>query len=169
MANKHDKIKKPKTKSKTNLPPIFGSHAAWIIGLLFIALVTVTTLGVIGINNLQSEVRTDFDNARLEVFDDIAKEFIRNTYVRQDKTVQEMTGYGVSDEDGVFYITFNYYTYNDDGTVSHTVHPAIIYFWEDAERGTFSHAFSYPDDPSYHPEGVYVEKKGELNQVLQQD
>ncbi len=162
---------KPKT-AKVKSPAssfINNSHAPWIIGLLFIALIVVTTLGAISIKKLESEARTDLDIARLAVFDDIAAEFIRNQDIRSDKTVQEMTGYGISDEDGVFYITFNYYTFNDDDSVNLVAHPAIIYFWKDAERGTYSHAFSYPDDPSYHPDGIYVEKKGELTQVLQQD
>ena len=167
MPSKKSKTKQPKLASKT--PPICGSHAALIIGLLFVALVIVTTLGIVSVKKLESEARTDLDIARLAVFDDIAKEFIMNQDIRQDKTLQDMTGYGISDEDGVFYITFNYYTYNDDGTVNPTAHPAIIYFWEDAARGTYSHAYSYPDDPSYHPEGIYVEKKGEIVQILQQD
>ena len=159
---------KPKT-AKVKSPAssfIKNSHAPWIIGLLFIALIVVTTLGAISIKKLESEARTDLDIARLAVFDDIAAEFIRNQDIRSEKTFQDMTGYGISDEDGAFYITFNYYLAGDD-TLS--AHPAIIYFWKDAERGTYSHAFSYPDDPSYHPDGIYVEKKGELNQVLQQD
>ena len=74
-------------------------------------------------------------------------------------TTKTMTGYGVSDEDGVFYITFDFTPYTvenynrvPDGETRH----AIIYFWKDNERGTYSHAFSYHDDASYHPDGAYV-------------
>lgn len=156
MPSKKSKTKQPKLASKT--PPICGSHAALIIGLLFVALVIVTTLGIVSVKKLENEARTDLDIARLAVFDDMAAEFIKAQEIRSDETVQEMTGYGISDEDDVFYITFNYYTFNDDGSVDPVAHPAIIYFWKDAERGTYSHAFSYPDSPTYHPAGIYVEK-----------
>lgn len=169
MANKKPKQKISAKPQDTKEPSVFKMHSFWIVTLLFVALVVVTTLGVVSIKKLESEARTDLDIARLAVFDDMAAEFINAQKIRSDKTVQEMTGYGISDEDGVFYITFNYYTFNDDGSVNPVAHPTIIYFWKDAERGTYSHAFSYPDDPSYHPDGIYVEKKGELTQVLQQD
>ena len=149
---------KTKTKSTAKSNTVDASRATWLIGLLLVSLVIVTVLGVVSVKKLESEVCTDLDIARLAVFDDMAAEFIRDQEIRQDKTIQEMTGYGVSDEDGVFYITFNYYTFNDDGSVNSTAHPAIIYFWKDAERGTYSHAFSYPDSPTYHPAGIYVEK-----------
>ena len=152
------KTAKSKTKTTVKSNPIDASRAAWLIGLLLISLVIVTVLGVVSVKKLESETRTDLDIARLAVFDDIATKFIEAQEIRSDITAQEMTGYGISDEDDVFYITFNYYTLNDDGSVDPVAHPAIIYFWKDAERGTYSHAFSYPDDPSYHPDGLYIEK-----------
>ena len=157
------KSTKSKTKSTAKANTIDPSRATWLIGLLLVSLVIVTVLGVVSVKKLESEARTDLDIARLAVFDDMATEFIRNQEIRQDKTVQEMTGYGISDEDGVFYITFNYYTVNDDGTVDSAAHPAIVYFWKDQERGTYSHAYSYhQDNPSYRPAGIYVEKKAAL-------
>lgn len=159
MANKKSKQKTATKSQATKEPSVFKMHSFWIVTLLFAALAIVTVLGVITIKKLESERRTDMDIARLEVFDDVAADFVRNLEVRDSvQTFQEMTGYGISDEDGVFYITFNYYISNDDGSVNPTAHPAIIYFWKDAERGTYSHAFSYPDDPSYHPDGLYIEK-----------
>ena len=130
-----------------------------MVTLLLIALVIVTTLGVVSIKKLESERPTDIDIAKLAVFDDIATRFIESQQIRSEDTVQEMTGYGISDEDGVFYITFNYYTFDEDYTVNQTAHPAIIYFWKDEARNTYSHAFSYPEDPTYHPAGIYIEKK----------
>ena len=156
MANK----KLPKKKTKNHKAAIHSSfHSPWIIGLLLITLIIVTILGTIGINNLEANTRTKLDIARLEVFDDIARSYISEYGIREpEQTHQEMTGYGISNEDGVFYITFNYYLIKDDHTVDTTAHPAILYFWKDEERNTFSHAFSYPDDPAYHPDGIYVKK-----------
>ena len=112
-----------------------------------------------GFKTLESN---NLDTAKLTVFDHIAKQYINDMEftVADQPTIKQATGYGVSDEDGVFYITFDFAPYSvednnrvTDGDLRH----AIIYFWEDAERGTYSHAFSYHDDASYHPDGTYVE------------
>ena len=160
MAKK--KTSKPKAKTSKIVTAHSSLHSPWIIGLLLITLLIVTVLGTIGVKNLQANSRTKLDVARLEVFDDIAKTFIENQEIRADQeTTQKVTGYGVSNEDGVFYITFNFYVFGEsDGEP--IAHPAIVYFWKDEERGTYSHAFSYHDDnPSYHPEGIYVDLTNE--------
>lgn len=152
------KKKASKIKTTKNAVKHISSHSTWIIGLLLVTLLIVTVLGTIGVKHLQANSRTKLDVARLEVFDDVAKTFIESQEIRADQdTVQEVTGYGISNEDGVFYITFNYYVFSESGEEP-VAHPAIVYFWKDEERGTYSHAFSYHDDsPSYHPEGIYVD------------
>jgi hypothetical protein len=82
-----------------------------------------------------------------------------STEINSEKpSVKEITGYGISDEDGVFYVTFDYTAYNvedPNNPVADEPKHAIMYFWKDEERGTYSHAFSYHDD-DYHPGGTYV-------------
>ncbi len=161
MAKKNTKPKSKKTtsvsKGSQGIRPSIG-----VIFVLIIALIVAITISVCTIQNLKS-INSGITGSKLEVFDHIADSYIEN----MDFTVGEdnqpatktMTGYGVSDEDGVFYITFDFTPYTvenynrvPDGNPRH----AIIYFWKDAERGTYSHAYSYHDDASYHPDGVYV-------------
>lgn len=158
MAKKAQKTKSKKTASNTASQGIRPSIG--VILVLIIALIVTITISACTVQNLKY-LKSDIASSQLEVFDHLADSYIREMeYTADDKpTIRTMTGYGVSDEDGVFYITFDFTPYTIE---NHNIVPegnprhAIMYFWEDAERGTYSHAFSYHDDASYHPEGVYV-------------
>ena len=158
-----------KTKSKTTkrtsanstqngVRPSFG-----IIVTLAIALVIAITVSVVSINQLK-RFNNELSSEKLELFDHLATSYITDMeYTANEKpTMKQMTGYGVSNEDGVFYITFDFVPYDvvdnnrvPDGEVRH----GIMYFWEDKDHNTYSHAFSYHDDASYHPDGTYVTMK----------
>lgn len=132
--------------------------STWTVAVLALALLVVCGISAYGISRFTPQGK--LDAAKLAVFDNLIKDHIRDQKINDDKsTVNEATGYGISDEDGVFYVTFDYVEYDSDesqmpqfGDLKH----GIMYFWKDAERGTYSHAFSYHDD-YYHPEGVYTE------------
>ncbi|MBR2709424.1 hypothetical protein IKE98_03820 [Candidatus Saccharibacteria bacterium] len=158
---------KPKTKTKTKKGKKAyesqGVNASYcVVFLLIIALIVAITVSVVTTQTLKS-LGGIVGVSKIEVFDHIADNYIESMdfTVGEDNqpTTKNMTGYGVSDEDGVFYITFDFTPYTvesnnrvPDGETRH----AIIYFWKDEERGTYSHAFSYHDDASYHPDGAYV-------------
>ena len=160
MAKKSSKLKTKKTtinKGSQGIRPSVG-----VILVLVIALVITIVISVCTIQNLKSTNST-IASSKLEVFDHLADSYIYDMeYTAEEDnrpTIKTMTGYGVSDEDGVFYITFDFtpYTVEDhniipDGNPRH----AIVYFRKDAEHGTYSHTYSYHDDASYHPEGAYV-------------
>lgn len=166
------KSNKTTTKAKTKLhtkKATTASHgirpSVGIIFTLFVALIIAITFAMVSFNQLKSS-DTALARAKLAVFDDLAREYIRENDVTPDNGVSEfyqMTGYGISDEDDTFYITFDFAdpanmttSYDEAGNliVDNAKH-GIMYFWEDKDHGTYSHAYSYHDD-DYHPAGTYV-------------
>ena len=149
------KAKTTKTKKETS---IFKRPTTWAIAALVFALVFVSGLSL---HALKSKVASNrLEAAELEVFSHLAESYIREMeYEYQEQpTMQQITGYGVSDEDGVLYITFDYapYTVEDNNRIPGEVQHGIMYFWKDAEHNTYGHAFSHHDDASYHPAGTYI-------------
>ena len=157
---------KTKPQNKKNITVSQGIRpSVVIIFTLFIALVITIVFAVVSFEQIKSN-DTALVRAKLAVFDDLAREYIRENDVTPDNGVSEfyqMTGYGISDEDGAFYITFDFAdpatmtaAYDEAGNliVDNAKH-GIMYFWEDKDRGTYSHAYSYHDD-DYHPAGTYV-------------
>ena len=152
---------KTKPKKASSSPTSHGVRpSVGIIFTLIIALLVTITISVVTVSNLRA-ANTELNQAKLAVFDHLAENYIRDMeYTANDKpTLKQITGYGISDEDGVLYFTFDFVPYDvvdynrvPDGDMRH----GIIYFWEDKERNTYSHAFSYHDDASYHPAGTYV-------------
>jgi len=144
--------------------PIFNRPSTWIIAGLSLALLVVCGFSIYKFKSLEQEDK--LESAKLATFEHLAASYITDMEFSMDDTennpvIKKATGYGVSDEDGALYITFDYAPYPKDSSnltyedldMSH----AIIYFWHDAEHNTYSHAFGYYDDASYHPEGTYVE------------
>ena len=163
-----------KKTTKTKAKQSKGSQLSVPIGVIItlsVALVVSIAFAVCAIAQLKSP-SNDLARAKLEVFDHLISEYMRNVEISSSKkSINEVTGYGVSDEDGVFYTTFDFATYDLDENnmpVFDDVEHGIIYFWKDAEHGTYSHAFSYHDD-YYHPGGVYTEiGEHQLRNQLQQ-
>jgi len=162
MVKKKSTAKTKKTNSKTAKydPKYVLCHpSTWIAAILALALLVTYGVSMYGFDHIQP--KTSFESSQLAVFDELATSFIRDMDISDAKQYKQITGYGVSDEDGVFYITFDFadlptngqtITSMDDLDFKH----GIIYFWPDEERGTYSHAFSYHDDASYRPGGTYV-------------
>ena len=153
---------KKKLKSKAKSKQSNGGQPNVSVGIIItltIALIVTISLAVCAVAQIKS-YNNELSIAKFKTFDHLISEYMRDVKINDSKeTLNEVTGYGVSNEDGVFYATFDYVTYDLDedhmpqfGDLKH----GIIYFWEDAENNTYSHAFSYHDD-YYHPGGVYVE------------
>lgn len=155
--------KKSPKKVKYDPKPILCHPSTWIAAVLALALLVVYGVSMYGFKNVIP--KTELDVAKLNIFDNLIEENIRNQTINSDKpSVNEMTGYGISDEDGNFYVTFDYTTYeNDENHVPKfdELKHGIMYFVKDTERNTYAHAFSYHDD-YYHPGGTYVELKDHL-------
>ena len=158
---------KPKTKTKStnqtkkancyNSKHVLCRPSTWIAAILALALLVIYGVSMYGLKHV--DTKSDLDVAKLELFDELIQESLNTVKVNNEKpSVNNVTGYGISDEDGVFYVTFDYTTYNvedPNNPVADEPKHAIMYFWKDEERGTYSHAFSYHDD-NYHPGGTYV-------------
>ncbi len=131
---------------------------AWITVILSLALIVLLVFSIVKIKSLEST--STLESAEVEVFEHLAGRYIDEMeFTVADKpTIKHMTGYGVSDEDGVLYITFDFATYEAENynRIPNETRHGILYFQKDTERGTYGHAFSYHDDASYHPDGVYV-------------
>ncbi len=150
--------KTTKNTEKYDARRVLCRPSTWIVAVLALALLVIYGVSMYGFTHITPQ--TSLDAARLAVFDHLISDYIDAEEINADKpTVNEATGYGISDEDGVFYVTFDYATYtpgeNQMPQFDDLKH-GIMYFWKDAKRGTYSHAFSYHDD-YYHPSGTYVE------------
>ena len=152
--------------------PILCHPSTWIAAVLGLALLVVSGLSVYALN--QSHIPSKLESSELNIFDHLAKMYIHDMEfeVNDQPTIKQATGYGVSDEDDVLYITFDFvpYTVEDNNRVPQgDMRHGIIYFKWDPNQNTYGHAFSYHDDASYHPEGTYVEFEDDfLNTILTQ-
>jgi hypothetical protein len=162
MPKKTIKPKKTKKSCVYDDPrSVFCRPSTWLVAVLALALFVIYGISMYGFKTLGK--RTSLETAELRTFGHIAKTYIKDMEfeVSDQPTIKEATGYGVSDEDGVLYITFDFAVYPTSGTSYSSLEDlnprhGIIYFQYDAERGTYGHAFSYHDDASYHPDGTYV-------------
>ena len=162
MPKQATKSSKTSKKCDTSVRSSLCHPSTWLIILLAIAFITV--IGISAYSMKMFDAKSDLDYARLAVFNDLAETYIMEHDITDNgiSEVYQMTGYGISDEDGAFYITFDFVdpadiSVSQDGneaTISN-IHHGIMYFWKDAERGTYSHAYSYHDD-DYRPAGTYV-------------
>ena len=121
-----------------------------IIITLSIVLVISIILNVVSVTQIKNN-ESNLVSDKVAIFNHLAESYIREMdFTTNDQPVYtQMTGYGVSDENGVFYITFDFATQPDE-----TPRHGILYFQWDEEHGSYGHAFSYHDD-NYHPGGVY--------------
>ena len=137
----------------------FNKTIAWIIALGILLVVSVAMNVVL----LMGCGRIGIENKKLQVFDDLAFNYIMEHDLTDNggSELYQMTGYGISDEDDVFYVTFKYADYSECESADCDVETqyGVMYFWPGDDGGTgYSHAYSYHSEP-YHPEGEYVERE----------
>lgn len=147
------------TKTKYDPRPVLCHPSTWLAAALLLALLVMYGVSMYGFKTLGQQ--TKLESAELATFSHIVKSYINDMEftVNDSPTIKQATGYGVSDEDGVLYATFDFvpYVVEDNNRVPQgDIRHGIIYFQWDPERSTYGHAFSYHDDASYHPEGTYV-------------
>ena len=95
---------------------------------------------------------TTIENAKLATFDTLAESFLANTnLLPNEDTATEIVGYGITDEDGTFYVKCDVYS----STLPGNHCSAIIYFCED--NGNYSYKCQILDDSNYHPSGEYYQ------------
>lgn len=153
MAKKSNRGKKASAKSGCFL----CNPSTWLIGLLALALLVVCGVSVYGFKSI--EQRNSIDARKIAVFDDMMQTYFYEAKLNAKSALEQknVTGYGISDEDGVFYVTFDMAMYDGESPANLIDKKyGIMYFWPDKERGDYSHAYSYHDDASYHPGGIYV-------------
>ncbi len=137
-----------KNRKKTTAPHSI-SPSIGIIITLTIALVVSIVINVISVTQLKAN-ESNLSSDKIAIFDHLAESYIREMEFTTEKPAYaQITGYGVSDENGVFYITFDFALPSSEAP-----RHGIIYFEWDDEHGSYGHAFSYHDD-DYHPGGIY--------------
>ena len=95
---------------------------------------------------------TNIDNAKLAVFDTLTENFLASSDLLPTKnTTTKIVGYGITDEDGTFYVKCDVYS----STLPGNHCSAIIYFCEN--NGDYSYKCQILDDPNYHPSGEYYQ------------
>ena len=159
MAKKTGKSKKT---TKYDPKAALFHPSTWLVVLLTAALIAVCSVSAYGFTHIKPKTELDF--AKLSVFDHLIESYTREMEFTTDydkPAITQATGYGVSDENGVFYVTVDFAPYPSEGETLSAVDDldfrhGIIYFQWDAERDTYGHAYSYHDDASYHPDGIYV-------------
>ena len=142
------RIRKKSSATPSSIRPSIG-----IIITLAVALIISIILNVVSVTQVKID-NSSFAAKKLEVFDDIVESYIRDmdVQVNGENPSKQITGYGVSDENDVFYITFDFVLDPMQGT-----HHGILYIEWDAEHGSFGHAYAYYEDESYHPDGTYYQ------------
>ena len=154
-----------KTTSKYNPKDILCHPSTWIAAVLLLALLVIYGISMYGLRH--STMLTKLDSAELATFSHLAKMYVEEMEFESNgqPTIKQATGYGVSDEDNVLYVTFDFapYVVEDNNRIPQgDLRHGIIYFQWDPERNTYGHAFGYYDDASYHPAGTYVKFEDNL-------
>ena len=135
---------------------------AWINVVLSVILLCGAGFSIWKILSLESQVPSNIEAAKLEIVDDVLESYFNEFDLVEGGSINQVTGYGISDEDGVFYVTFDFIRHDDfpddaketSDLSSVPIRHGIMYFWP-SEHGGFSHAYSYHDD-DYRPGGEYV-------------
>ena len=159
-------MKKTKVPSKNikAKKSVLRRPSTWIVSVLALALIVVSGLLCRSLNTTN-----EMDVARLEHFDHFANVYIDSLKINGERdTKNYITGYGISDEDGVFYVTFDYFYVDeveDRGVTKDDMKHAIIYLWPSNKKGYYSQAFGYYED-SYRPSGKYVKVDSVMYQYL---
>lgn len=135
--------KKP-TKKKVACEFNLDRFKNMVIVALVAVIIGITSAFVWNMTEMKSKMMTAEQQTYLTVFDELAKSFVQNLDISSHgKTVARMTDYGVSDEDGAFYIAFDFVVVDDGGEIVDEARSGKVYFWYDAERNNYSYAFSY--------------------------
>ena len=115
-----------------------------VIGILMAAIVCVTMAFATTVYFMRGRAITDEQATYLDVFPELARNVAENLNILDDKDeVVRMTGYGRAEEDGHFYIDFEYAEVVDGVTSCETKH-GRVYIVEDAERpGSWGYAYTY--------------------------
>lgn len=144
-----------KAAKKAEYKNVLCHPATWIVSACVLAFMIIVATLLYGVVRSDSSY-TVIDNGKLAVFDGIATEFLEDYEINSERpTNKVITGYGISDENDTFYITFNF-SYADDET--NTPHAAIMYIYspEQTKNSGNGYAFGYYDDnPTYRPSGAY--------------
>ena len=106
--------KKAKKTAKYDPCHILCHPSTWIAAVLLLALLVVYGVSMYGFRAIGP--KTELEAAKLAVIDDVLRDYIERYEVVDSGSYQQMTGYGISDEDNVFYVTFDYraFSYHDD-------------------------------------------------------
>ena len=121
-----------------------GRFKNMVIVALVAVIIGATAAFTMIVQDLKKQTITSEQATYLTVFDELAENFAQNLDISdKGRTVAEMTGYGVSDEDGAFYIKFDFMVVDDEGQVVQEKSSGKVYFWYDEGRNNYSYAFSY--------------------------
>ncbi len=152
-----------KKSSKNRQKPKFLLILSIIIGIILA--VSLFCNFVFLIFSLFCNNLSTIEQNKLAVFDDLAFSYINEIDLNEDNPndFYQMTGYGISNEDNVFYITFKIFDYTNcaNETDEPDIQYGVVYFWPSNSQSpysntiSYSHAYSYHSEP-YHPEGEYV-------------
>lgn len=145
----YDELINGKTATNTTTPKPFTPKRFLLAGLTIVLSVVFS----IGLFHLVSTEQTNkIDNAKLAAFDTITENFLASSELLPTKnTTTKIVGYGISDEDGTFYVKCDVYSSALPG--NHC--SAIIYFCEN--NGNYSYKCQILDDPNYRPSGEYYQ------------
>ena len=111
MAKKSSKTTKTQKQIPYDPKPILRHPSTWIAAVLLFALLFIYGLSMYGLKH--SATLTKLDSAELATFSHLAKMYIKDMEfdVNGQPTTKQATGYGVSDQDDVLYVTFDFVPY----------------------------------------------------------
>ena len=145
----YDELINGETAANTATPKIFMPKRFLLAGLTII-LGVVFSIGLFHL--ISMEQTTNINNAKLAAFDTLTESFLASSdLLPTENTTTKIVGYGISDEDGTFYVKCDVY----GSTLPGNHCSAIIYFCEN--NGDYSYKCQILDDPNYRPSGEYYQ------------
>ncbi|MBQ3318651.1 helix-turn-helix transcriptional regulator [Candidatus Saccharibacteria bacterium] len=111
------------------------------------ALITLSLIFAFGLFRLSFN-RDSLDRAKLATFGALAEDFVASTDLLPETAEKKIVGYGISAEDGAFYIKCD--LKDADGHCS-----AIIYFCKNADG--YFYRCELLTDPDFRPSGTYYQ------------
>ena len=140
--------------SDTKQRPFYQKPLFWLTSLSTAIFVVLLGCGVAIANLSTQNATTTLETAQLEVFDEVADGFLdtalnsEGVKLANSKINKEIVGYGISEEDGSFYIKCNIST-----TDSTTPCSAIVYISE--QDGSYTCRCQFLNDPEFRSAGEY--------------
>lgn len=122
-------------------------YICWAVGAVAALLIVFFSFALFNFANFGRK-NDAIDDSKIAVFDKMIDGSLDDAVMADGYTDKKIIGYGITEEDGTFYVKCDLYNSITGSSCS-----AIIYFC--ADDGGYSYRCQYLDNPNYIPKGEY--------------